>query len=102
MRKRAIHITDFDMQRLRQLLEGTHIWTQKDRSYLEKLEEELDRAVLVSSREVPPDVVVSAALATGDALESRRGLRVPIRLPASVRHARVPPTLSQPSPVRVQ
>ena len=31
---------------------------------------------------------VAAALATGDALEPRRGLRVPIRLPASVRHAR--------------
>jgi PilZ domain-containing protein len=31
---------------------------------------------------------VSAALATGDALEPRRGLRVPIRLPTSVRHAR--------------
>jgi len=57
MRKRAIHITDFDMSRLRQLLEGTHVWNKKDRSYLEKLEEELDRAILVSSKDVPPDVV---------------------------------------------
>ncbi len=57
MRKRAIHITDFDMQRLRQLLEGTRLWNKKDRFYLEKLEEELDRAIQVSSREVPPDVV---------------------------------------------
>ncbi len=57
MRQRAIHITDFDMKRLRQLLEGTHIWNQKDRTYLEHLEEELDRAVLVSSRNVPSDVV---------------------------------------------
>ena len=32
--------------------------------------------------------VVSAALAMGDAVEARRGLRVPIRLPTSVRHAR--------------
>ncbi len=32
--------------------------------------------------------VVSAALAMGDLLEPRRGLRVPIRLPTSVRHAR--------------
>jgi DNA-binding response OmpR family regulator len=30
---------------------------------------------------------VAAALASGDALEPRRGLRVPIRLPVSVRHA---------------
>jgi len=32
---------------------------------------------------------VAAALASGDALETRRGLRVPIRLPVSVRSARV-------------
>ena len=32
---------------------------------------------------------VSAALASGDALEPRRGLRVPIRLPTSLRSARV-------------
>ena len=32
--------------------------------------------------------VVAAALASGDALEPRRGLRVPIRLPVAVRHAR--------------
>lgn len=32
--------------------------------------------------------VVAAALAIGDALEPRRGLRVPIRLPVSLRHAR--------------
>ncbi len=75
MRKRAIHITDFDMQRLRQLLEGTHIWNRKDRAYLEKLEEELDRAVLVSSKEVPPDVVTMNSrvqlvdLESGEAME---------------------------------
>jgi hypothetical protein len=33
--------------------------------------------------------VVSAALASGDALEPRRGLRVPIRLPVSLRYERV-------------
>jgi hypothetical protein len=32
---------------------------------------------------------VAAALSSGDALEPRRGLRVPIHLPVSVRHARV-------------
>jgi hypothetical protein len=32
--------------------------------------------------------VVAAALASGDALEPRRGLRVPIRLPVSLRHER--------------
>jgi regulator of nucleoside diphosphate kinase len=57
MRKREIHITDFDMQRLRKLLEGVHNWNPKDREYLEHLEEELDKAVVVSSKKVPPNVV---------------------------------------------
>ena len=57
MAKRAIHITDYDMQRLRKLLEGTQYWNQKDREYLTHLEEELDRAVLVSAKKVPANVV---------------------------------------------
>jgi regulator of nucleoside diphosphate kinase len=57
MAKRTIHITDYDMQRLRKLLEGTQYWNQRDREYLSHLEEELDRAVVVPSKKVPADVV---------------------------------------------
>jgi regulator of nucleoside diphosphate kinase len=57
MTKRSIHITDFDMERLRKLLEGTKHWNLKDRQYLEHLEEELDRAVLVPSKKIPANVV---------------------------------------------
>ncbi len=57
MRNRKIHVTDFDMQRLRQLLEGTKFWNERDRNYLEALEEELDRAITVPSKEIPSDVI---------------------------------------------
>jgi len=57
MSKRTIHITDYDMQRLRKLLEGAQHWNQKDREYLQHLEEELDKAVLVPSKKVPRNVV---------------------------------------------
>ncbi len=57
MHSRKIHITDFDMQRLRQLLEGTKAWSERDRNFLEHLEEELDRAIIIPSREIPSDVV---------------------------------------------
>jgi regulator of nucleoside diphosphate kinase len=57
MKRRAIYITDFDMKRLRKLLERTKIQNEKDRSYLESLEEELDRAKVVASKDVPPNVV---------------------------------------------
>ena len=57
MSARKIYITDFDMKRLRQILEGTKAWSEKDREYMENLEGELDRAVVVSPKDVPPDVV---------------------------------------------
>jgi regulator of nucleoside diphosphate kinase len=57
MTNRKLHITDFDMERLQKLLEGTHNWNPKDRDYLEHLEEELSRAVVVPSKKVPGDVV---------------------------------------------
>ncbi len=57
MAERAIYITDFDMERLRKLLEGSRSWSERDREYLQKLEEELDRAVVVASHDVPSDVV---------------------------------------------
>ncbi len=57
MPRRNIHITDFDMERLQKLIEGTQRWSKKDREYLAHLEEELERAVVVPSRQMPPDVV---------------------------------------------
>ncbi len=57
MTNRKLHITDFDMERLQKLLEGTHNWNPKDRAYLEHLEEELSRAVVVPSKKIPVDVV---------------------------------------------
>jgi regulator of nucleoside diphosphate kinase len=57
MSVRTIYITDFDMKRLRQLVQGTKAWSEKDREYMEDLEEELERAVVVPSKDVPPDVI---------------------------------------------
>ena len=56
MAERVIYVTDFDMERLRRLLEGTRLWSSRDRQYLERLEEELDRAHVVPSEEIPGDV----------------------------------------------
>ena len=57
MKRPEIHITDFDMQRLRKLLEGAQMWNSKDREYLGHLEDELDQAVIVPARKVPTNVV---------------------------------------------
>ena len=55
--KVAIYVTASDRKRLLALLEGRRMYGREDRRELEALEEELDRAVVVDSMEVPPDVV---------------------------------------------
>ena len=57
MKDREIWMTDFDLERLRKLLEGTRLWSSRDREHLERLDEELGRARVVSARDIPPDVV---------------------------------------------
>lgn len=57
MRKREIYVTEFDLRRLSELFAGIRLWNQKDREYLINLEEELEQANVVSSREIPADVV---------------------------------------------
>jgi hypothetical protein len=54
MKSRDIWITDFDLERLRKLLEGTRLWGSRDREHLEHLDEELGRAHVVSATEIPP------------------------------------------------
>jgi regulator of nucleoside diphosphate kinase len=57
MKQHNIFITEPDMEKLRQLLEGARKSASKDKEHLAMLEEELDRARLVSAGRVPADVV---------------------------------------------
>ena len=55
MTKNAIHITSKDMERLRRLLDKPDLMQQKP--YLQELERELDRALVVEPTEIPADTV---------------------------------------------
>lgn len=57
MKRRRIYITDFDMERLRKLIEGAGSRSPKDREYIESLSKELDEANVVPSDRIPSDVV---------------------------------------------
>jgi regulator of nucleoside diphosphate kinase len=57
MRDRGIVVTAFDQDRLRHLLEGFRRWNARDRTHVDHLEAELDRAEIVLPGEVPFDVV---------------------------------------------
>ena len=52
---RRIQVTADDMERLRDLVRGEH--SRRDRGHLTELEEELDRAEVITSGDVSPDVV---------------------------------------------
>jgi hypothetical protein len=57
MEGRTIYITEFDMKRLRALIEDAKRLDRRGNEYLESLEAELDRGVLVAPTGVPPDIV---------------------------------------------
>lgn len=54
MRTGDIYITHYDMERLRALIE---VYGGNDAPYLDRLEEELDRARVVDPKNIPGDVV---------------------------------------------
>jgi regulator of nucleoside diphosphate kinase len=58
MRQRTILITDSDMNRLRHLLESALNFFRRDRPYLETLKQELNDARVVTTEQMPQDVVV--------------------------------------------
>ncbi len=82
MAKRTIHVTDYDMQRLRKLLEGTQYWNKKDREYLAHLEEELDRASIVPSKKVPANVVTMNSQLRVKDLDSEKEMSIQLVFPS--------------------
>ncbi len=57
MKKREIYITDSDMERLESLLMAPIKVGDRDKSYLRELAEELHRAEVLSSKNIPNDVI---------------------------------------------
>lgn len=57
MEHRDIYITKFDLARLKELLQVGISFTERDRNYLESLQNELDRAHIVEPTAIPDSVV---------------------------------------------
>jgi regulator of nucleoside diphosphate kinase len=57
MDPRDIYITKFDFARLKELVQVGISFKERDRDYLESLENELDRAHIVDSTAIPHNVV---------------------------------------------
>ena len=82
MTRRTIHVTEYDMIRLRKLLEGTQRWNQKDRAYLEHLEDELDRAVTIPSEKIPPNVVTMNSQMLVKDLDTEKEMEIQLVFPS--------------------
>lgn len=82
MKERTLFITEFDVDRLRALLEGTRLWNTKDREYLQHLEEELDRAQVAAPKDVPGDVITMNSRVRVKDLDSGRDLTLTIVFPS--------------------
>ena len=57
MEERIIYITEYDLKRLRELVEEAKRANHRGNPYLESLDAELSRGKVVAPTEVPPDVV---------------------------------------------
>ena len=57
MSEKPIHITEFDLKRLRTLILDAQSTEYRKSEYLENLRMELNRAIIVAPQEVPPTVV---------------------------------------------
>lgn len=52
-----IYITDNDMRRLRELILVARQFRKEEEKYLQELETELDRAKVVKSQDIPPNII---------------------------------------------
>ena len=88
MRERAIYVTEFDLKRLSNLLNGTRSWNKKDRDYLIKLEEELEWAQIVAPQEILGDVVTMNSQARVKDLDSNEEMVFTLVFPAEADYER--------------
>lgn len=78
----AIYVTRSDWQRLQALLEGCRHQGREDLSTLQRLEDELDRAVVLDAAEIPPDAVTLDSRVVLLDLDSGEELQFTLVLPS--------------------
>jgi regulator of nucleoside diphosphate kinase len=71
MSGKPIHITQFDLERLRKLLLDAQSTNYRKSEYLERLQMEINRAEVVLSKDVPSDVVTMNSTVCIEDLDTR-------------------------------
>lgn len=74
MSEQKIYITDFDLKRLKKLLQTSSKTGERKNSYLEQLRNEVEKAVVVPSEDIPKDVITMNSKVSLIDLESMKEL----------------------------
>ncbi|MBE0556531.1 MAG: nucleoside diphosphate kinase regulator [Proteobacteria bacterium] len=82
MAGRTIHITNADMQKLTNLIEGLQGGSAQTKQYLEDLEKELNRAKVTSPKKIPKDVITMNSEVRLQDLDSSEVLTYTVVFPA--------------------
>lgn len=88
MEESTIYVTEFDLKRLSRLLNSAWLWNKKDMDYLTKLEEELERAQVVSPHDIPGDVVTMNSQARIKDLDSNEEMVFTLVFPSEADYVR--------------
>ena len=88
MEERTIYVTESDLKRLGSLLNSAWPRNKKDMDYLTKLEEELERAQVVSPQAIPGDVVTMNSQARIRDLDSNEEMVFTLVFPAEADYVR--------------
>lgn len=57
MKEKPIYFTEYDFDRLTELLESTSKGQRREQNHLDTLQNEIERAIVVRPNDIPPDVV---------------------------------------------
>lgn len=82
MQERRVFITDTDRDRLEKLLLGARQWSNRDKAHLQALEEELDKAHTVESKDIPGDVVTMRSQVRVKEMEAGTTLDISVVFPS--------------------
>lgn len=81
---KQIYITDFDLKRLTSLIQEMRTKNFRDSRHVRDLDEELSRAAVVSSKEIPLDVVTMNSRVVLEDLDSGEVITLTLSFPSEV------------------
>lgn len=80
--QRQIHMSEFDLERLRELIEEARTRKTRDAKHLKELDYELSRAVVVNSKDIPSDVVTMNSRIVLEDLDTGEAMTFTLSFPA--------------------